>query len=198
MTSSLAMTFSGQELRYIWRFSQPRLTPSMTPDPLYYLANFMEAIDWVAERNRDQLDADELAFAETFTGLPVPAQAFLVRLIMRRGDLFRRSRINYPEIGDLDGALASLLKLSWIDSEPGIALDDLFRFATRKNLPCIFLSCAHAPRSGSLPAAFGTAYRCRHVRPMDGDAGAGLSRADCLNDHALQIVVFRNVSSGVV
>jgi hypothetical protein len=114
--------------------SKPRFTPSMPPDSLYYLTNFMEAIDWVVERNHDLLDADELAFAAMFKGLPVPAQALLVRLIMRRGDLFRRSRINYPEIGDVDGALAPLLKLNWIDSEPGIALDELFRLATRKEL----------------------------------------------------------------
>ncbi len=110
----------------------------MTPDPLYYLSNFKEAIAWVVERNRDLLNAEELAFVDQFTALAVPAQALLVRLIMRRGDLFRRSRINYPEIGDCDCALAPLLELRWIDAEPGLPLDELFRLATRKELALQF------------------------------------------------------------
>ena len=106
----------------------------MTPDPLYYLSNFKEAISWVVERNQDLLTGDELAFASTFAGLPIAAQALLVRLVMRRGNLFRRSRINYPEIGDLDSALSPLMALGWIDSEPGLSLQELFRLSTREEL----------------------------------------------------------------
>jgi len=110
----------------------------MTPDPLYYLSNFKEAIAWVVERNRDLLNAQELAFTQEFMALPVPAQALLVRLVMRRGDLFRRSRINYPEIGGLDSALAPLLGLRWIDPDPGVSFDEFFRLSTRKELAKAF------------------------------------------------------------
>jgi hypothetical protein len=106
----------------------------MTPDPLYYLSNFKEAISWVVERNQDLLTGEELAFATVFAALPVAAQALLVRLIMRRGTLFRRSKINYPEIGDLDSALSPLLALGWIDAEPGLSLGALFRLSTREEL----------------------------------------------------------------
>jgi hypothetical protein len=106
----------------------------MSPNPLYYLSNFNEAIAWVVDRNRDLLNTDELDFADTFTSLPIGAQALLVRLIICRGDLFRRSKINYPEIGDFDAALAPLLGLRWIDAEPGIVLDELFRVSTRVEL----------------------------------------------------------------
>jgi hypothetical protein len=108
--------------------------PSMTPDPLYYLLNFKEAIAWVVERNRDLLSDEELSFAATFAALPIAAQALLVRLIMRRGTLFRHSKINYPEVGDFDGALSPLVNLGWIDSQPGLSLADLFRLSTREEL----------------------------------------------------------------
>src|SRR5690349_21001926 len=117
----------------MWRSSALR-RPAMTPSPLYYLSNFNQAIAWVVDRNRDLLTADELDFVGAFTKLPIGAQALLVRLIMRRGDLFRQSKINYSEIGDFDAALAPLLGLRWIDAEPGIGLDELFRVSTRAEL----------------------------------------------------------------
>jgi hypothetical protein len=110
----------------------------MTPDPLYYLSNFKEAIAWVVDRHRDLLTAEELAFASTFEALAVPAQALLVRLIMRRGRLFRRSKINYLEIGEFDAALTPLLQLRWMDAQPGISLEELFRLSTRQELASRF------------------------------------------------------------
>lgn len=38
---------------------------------------------------------------QQFAALTVPSQALLVRLVMRQGDLFRRSAISYAEIPDL-------------------------------------------------------------------------------------------------
>jgi hypothetical protein len=105
-----------------------------TPDPFYYLANFKEALAWVVDRNSDLLSMEELSFNERFLELPFASQALLVRLIMRRGQLFRRSKIAYPEIDAIDAALRTLIDIGWLDPAPPMTLHELFRLATRREL----------------------------------------------------------------
>ena len=90
----------------------------MRPVPLaadlYYLDNFLTALGWVRERYADLLTAEEHRFIEHFHLLEWPAQALLVRMIMRRGSHFRLSKLDYPEIGESLAAARSLLELGWI------------------------------------------------------------------------------------
>jgi hypothetical protein len=109
-----------------------------SPDPLYYLRNFEEAISCVLARSGELLSEAERVFAEKFSALPVPARALLVRLVMRQGDLFRRSAINYEEIADLEAAIDSLVALTWLDPCPKLAADELFRLCTRAELTVRF------------------------------------------------------------
>jgi hypothetical protein len=71
-------------------------------------------------------------------GLSLDARALLVRLVMRQGDLFRRSTIRYDEIADLEAAIDALISLAWLDPSPKLALDDLFRLCTRAELSLRF------------------------------------------------------------
>lgn len=96
------------------------------PNPFYYLDNFRHVLGWIAERYEDLLDAQERAFIEGFQALPQATQALLVRMVMRKGALFRESRLAYPEIGDTWAAVQPLLTLQWVDPEPALALDALF------------------------------------------------------------------------
>lgn len=68
-------------------------------NPFYYLENFRQVLAWVSRHHRDLLDETELAFIERFALLPQPSQALLVRMVMRKGMLFRASKLRYPEIG---------------------------------------------------------------------------------------------------
>jgi len=45
---------------------------------------------------------------------------------MRKGCLFRASKLNYPEIGDTRAAAQPLLATGWVEADPVIALDELF------------------------------------------------------------------------
>ena len=90
-------------------------------DPLYYLRNFSSAVRWLAEIYADLLSAEERAFIETFEGLPANAQALLVRLIMRKHDTFRATKVCYPEIGDVSIAAKSLIGVGFVDDEPLLA-----------------------------------------------------------------------------
>lgn len=109
-----------------------------SPDPWYYLRNFEEAIACVLARSCDLLSPSERQFAQEFTGLPMPARALLVRLVMRQGDLFRRSAINYEGIVDLEGAINSLIGIGWFDPSPKLTVDELFRLCTRAELAIRF------------------------------------------------------------
>jgi len=119
-------------------------------DPFYYLVNFQSVLAWLGERYGDVLSDDERAFIDAFDALPRASQALLVRLIMRKGVLFRRSRLSYPEIAveigaaqvdaaePLAPALAPLIARGWVDPAPTLALDELFALLTKTELQRLF------------------------------------------------------------
>ncbi|MGM0543836.1 MAG: VRR-NUC domain-containing protein [Pseudomonadota bacterium] len=95
-------------------------------DPLYYLTNFRFVLAWVGARHGDLLSADERDFLDQFARLPQPAQALLVRMVMRKGELFRLSKLSYVEVGDSASVMAPLIALGWVDDDPVLNLDELF------------------------------------------------------------------------
>ncbi|CAB3698143.1 Fanconi-associated nuclease 1 [Paraburkholderia sediminicola] len=107
-------------------------------DVPYYLQNFERALAWLTERYDDLLDAHEHGFLRDFAALPQPSRALLVRMLMRKGTLFRASRLSYDEIGCPLQAVAPLAMLGWVDTEPVLTLDDLFALTTRPELLLIF------------------------------------------------------------
>ena len=133
------------------------VTPS---DPrYYYLANFERALEWISQRYADLLSADEQAFLNHFLALPLAARALLVRMLMRRGELFRSSRLEYDEIGDPLAALAPLATLGWTDLEPVLPLDALFALLTKPELAEIFGSeISHSARKSDWLEQLAHAY----------------------------------------
>ena len=119
-------------------------------DPFYYLVNFHTVLAWLGERHGDLLSDDERAFIDAFGELPRAAQALLVRMIMRKGVLFRRSKLEYPEIAaeipaaqadadePLAPALTPLIARGWIDPAPILTLDELFALLTKAELQRLF------------------------------------------------------------
>lgn len=108
------------------------------PDPFYYLNNFRLVLDWISTRHADLLDPAEQGFVTTFPSLPRTAQALLVRMVMRKGELFRLSRLDYPEIGDPLAALPALVTLGWVDANPALTLDQLFGLLRKAELAAAF------------------------------------------------------------
>ncbi|ALK96709.1 nuclease [Massilia sp. WF1] len=92
----------------------------------YYLDNFQRVLDWIAQRYADLLDDEERSFIDAFARLSRPSQALFVRMVMRKGSLFRASKLNYPEIGCPLAAAQELLPTGWIVSDPTLAIDELF------------------------------------------------------------------------
>jgi hypothetical protein len=98
---------------------------SPLPDAYYYLSNFERALASLDARYADLWHAAEREFLAQFAGLPKASRALLVRMVMRKGVLFRASRLNYPEIGEPTAAAAPLSDLCWVDDNPSLDLDQL-------------------------------------------------------------------------
>lgn len=114
-------------------------TPEVTPhtqgpagldDPLYYLRNFEWVLAWVNSRYGDLLSEPERGFIEAVMTLPEASRGLLVRMVMRKGDLFRPEMLNYAELGDTSAVAEPLLRKGWLNPEPTLTLDELFRLVT--------------------------------------------------------------------
>ena len=55
----------------------------------YYWQNYQFLLIWIMQRYADLLLPDEKAFCEQFHSFPRASQTLLVRLLMRKGLLFR-------------------------------------------------------------------------------------------------------------
>jgi hypothetical protein len=107
-------------------------------NPFYYLENFQRVLDWISERYSDLLSSEELDFIERFGTLPQPAQALLVRMVMRKGALFRASKLNYAEIGNPVEAARALLPTGWISHDPVLHIDQAFDLLSKPEIISTF------------------------------------------------------------
>ncbi|MCK1786839.1 VRR-NUC domain-containing protein [Pseudomonas sp. TNT11] len=103
-------------------------------DPLYYLHNFRQVLDWLGQRYADLLDADEAHFIQQFDRLPQASQALLVRMVMRKGVHFRAGKLNYLEIGCPHAAARPLKALGWIDDQCLLGFDELFGLLQKREV----------------------------------------------------------------
>lgn len=138
----------------------------------YYLDNFQRVLDWIAERYSALLDREELAFIEDFAALTQPSRALLVRMAMRKGELFRASKLRYDEIGCTEEAARPLVRLGWIDDRPLLTLEQVFGLLTKAEIAQAFRLPNAQGRKGELLEAL----RATHADALPFDAwhpGAG-------------------------
>ncbi|MBB3102226.1 VRR-NUC domain-containing protein [Azomonas macrocytogenes] len=103
-------------------------------NPFYYLDNFRQVLAWIGEHHGDLLEDAERTLLDRFPQLPQNAQALLVRMVMRKGTLFRASRLSYTEIGCPQAAASPLLAEGWIGVAPQLDLQQLFKLLTKSEL----------------------------------------------------------------
>jgi hypothetical protein len=107
-------------------------------NPLYYLDNFQTVLDWIIARYDDLLESEEKTFIAEFTALPQPSRALLVRMVMRKGDCFRLSKLNYNETGSTREAMRPLVNKGWVDQDPPLELHALFGLLRKNELASLF------------------------------------------------------------
>lgn len=148
----------------------------------YYLDNFQRVLDWISERYRDLLVDEELAFLAAFPALPRNARALFVRMVMRKGALFRASKLSYAEIGCPREACAHLLATGWVEADPVLSLDELFDLLSKPEIAAAF--GARLPQKNARKAEQLEALRaaCADDRPYSS------WHPDC-TDLALRILV---------
>ncbi len=123
------------------------MTTQPLDDPFYYLNNFQQVLDWLAQRYADLLDAQEHAFIHDFAGLPKASRALLVRMVMRKGEHFRASKLSYAEIGDPGQAVLPLLALGWVRDDAPLSLAQLFAVLQKAELVQSFKADLIQPRA---------------------------------------------------
>ena len=109
----------------------------------YYLDNFHRVLDWISERYSDLLTDDECAFIAQFSALPQVSRALFVRMVMRKGELFRASKLTYAEIGCAVEAARPLLALAWLTGDPVLSIDELFLLLQKPEIASIFRLSQH-------------------------------------------------------
>lgn len=135
-------------------------------NPFYYLNNFEFVLNWVDQRYPDVLTSDEIHFVQQYRDLPLESRALLTRMVMRRGTLFRHSKLRYTEIGCTYTALQPLSAVGWVDIDPALGLDQLFALFTKAELVQMF-------RHEGITPAMSKAAMLEHL------SGARVSVRDC-------------------
>lgn len=110
----------------------------------YYLDNFHTVVGWIVERYDALLDSEERGFIARFVELPQASRALLVRMVMRKGELFRSGKLRYEEIGDPCAAATLLVEAGWIEQDAPLSLDELFALLTKTEIESLFR--AHIPK----------------------------------------------------
>jgi DNA polymerase-3 subunit epsilon len=100
----------------------------------YYHAHFVEMLDFVATHYGHAMFDAQQAFIDRFRDLSRHAQCLYVRLVNRKGRVFARNGLRYPELDDI-GALIEELRDGGFVGAPGTRhFADLLRFLTRAEI----------------------------------------------------------------
>ena len=123
-------------------------------EPTYYWQNLRVVLDTVLDAQAHVFGVDEHGQLMRFLALPPNAQMLYGRLLQRRGPDFRRSSLDYAEIGDVDGAIAHLDRAGFVEARPELTLDERVALFTVRELRQV--AGAAPPRSlGSPRQSFG-------------------------------------------
>ncbi|QJD92569.1 VRR-NUC domain-containing protein [Duganella dendranthematis] len=133
-------------------------------NPFYYLENFHQVLAWIGERYDDLLTADERHFLATFSTLPQSSRALFVRMVMRKGTVFRASKLVYAEIGSTHEAARPLAQAGLIEEDPQLELDALFDLLQKPEIVKVFQLGAHVKhlRKADQLEALREQYDCAH------------------------------------
>ena len=110
------------------RFQRPEL------ERFYYLKNFELVLTTILEGYSDLLLEEESLFIREFPQLPLVSRALLTRMVMRRGDLFRASKLHYAEIAETRAAAEPLIALKWVSDRPALKLCEFAGLVTKDEL----------------------------------------------------------------
>ncbi|MEJ2273725.1 MAG: exonuclease domain-containing protein [Woeseiaceae bacterium] len=121
-------------------YDQTHWIPAQRRQPLptfYYHEHFMEMLDFVAEHYAHVLLERHAGFIRDFRSLSRECQCLYVRLVNRKGRLFARNRLRYPELGSLDPLLDTLANDGWVGAPGTQHFEEILGFLTRAEIYAI-------------------------------------------------------------
>ena len=150
-------------------FDQTYWVPVRRRQPLstfYYHEHFIELLDFVEQYYSHALLDVHIDALREFRRLPRNAQCLYVRLVNRKGRVFSRSRLRYPELGNVDVPLADLARENWVGPPQNAHFDSVLAHLTRPQLYRI-LAAQIAGLSKQLRKAELQQVAREHVAPAD-------------------------------
>jgi hypothetical protein len=107
----------------------------------YYLDNFRRILDFVDDHYPDILSADEKRFSLDFHSLSLNAGRLYVRLISRKGPLFRSDALNYDEIPDIEAAAAELAAAGFLGKDEPWELSEELALLRKAEILELIVDC---------------------------------------------------------
>lgn len=132
----------------------------------YYHEHFIEMLDFVTRHYAHTLLEEHVRFAEEFRALSREAQCLYVRLVNRKGRVFARNRIRYPELGGSGRLVAELQRAGWVGEPDASHFDDVLGFLTRAKIYDLVLARV-AGVARSMKKAELVAFARAHIAPDD-------------------------------
>ena len=96
-------------------------------------------LDFVANHYAHTLLDEHIRFVDDFRALSRKAQCLYVRLINRKGRVFGRNRLRYPELGDPAPLLDELKRAEWVAGPAADDFDVVLTFLTRAEIYAVAL-----------------------------------------------------------
>ena len=115
--------------------------------PYYYLGNYVELIDTVETQYGDLLLPAEQGLIANFRALSHAGQCLYVRLVSRRGPLFRVEKLKYDEIGCLEEPLKELFSCGLASRAQACTIPELGKIFTRVELGDMFSQDVDCPKT---------------------------------------------------
>lgn len=110
----------------------------------YYLDNFRCLMDVVERHHGNLLNDAELSFSRNFRACSQAAQRLLVRLVSRKGPLFRSDKLQYPEIEDIPVATEALVRWGLLTVNGKHPTEEVLALLTKREL-CLLLTAVSSP-----------------------------------------------------
>ncbi|WP_139793910.1 VRR-NUC domain-containing protein [Reichenbachiella faecimaris] len=107
----------------LWMVNQDKI---ILPEK-YYLDNFRYVLNFVLGKYEPLLSSLELDFISTFMSLSEDAQCLYVRMSNRKGQFFRKEKLIYQEIINLDEAHEELLENNLLTKKTILEIEECFQ-----------------------------------------------------------------------
>jgi len=126
----------------------------------------MEMLDFVATHYAHVLLEEHVTFIEEFRQLEKHAQCLYVRLVNRKGRVFARNKLKYPELGEIEPLVETLRANGWVSSPRESHFQDVLGFLTRDEISAVLFSLfAGVSRSLKKPELI--SFAAEHCVPTD-------------------------------